>query len=95
MHWNSYEYRIATHYLPSLINADDSGMDEADTEALSAFCEKACADARAAGFTVGHWDCDSEESEDWGRCDVSGLFAMRQTVRLMIYRPDSQGAAHA
>lgn len=92
MFWNHYEFKIAGHYLPSLINADDSGMDDSETEALSAFCESAYSQAHAHGFTVGHWDCDPDESEDWGPCTISGLLAMRQTVRLMVYRPDSQGA---
>jgi hypothetical protein len=38
------------------------------------------------GWNIGHWSDVDGSGEDWGRCEVSGLFAMRCTVRLHIYR---------
>lgn len=82
----SYSYRIAERYLSALINGDYSGMSDAECDAFEAWQTAAHDNARSAGFTVGHW-CDVEDSgEDWGRCDVSGLFAMRCTVRLMVHK---------
>ena len=85
MEWDHYEFRIAEHYLSALINADTSGMDDAEERQFNEWVESAQSGI-CEGFTVGHW-CDVDGSgEDWGRCDVTGLFAMRCTVRLMIYR---------
>lgn len=86
LQWDSYDYRIAEHYLSALINGDMSGMDDAEIEEFDTWHDAALQNARAAGFTIGHWSDVDGSGEDWGRCDVTGLFAMRCTVRLMVYR---------
>ncbi len=86
MQWDHYEYRIGAHYLSALINGDYSGMSDAESAEFDEWLADAKSNAREAGFTIGHW-CDVEDSgEDWGRCYVSGLFDMRVTVRLMVYK---------
>ncbi len=86
MQWDHYDYRIGEHYLSALINGDESGMSDAESAKFDAWIETAQSNATESGFTVGHW-CDVENSgEDWGRCEVSGLFDMRVTVRLMVYK---------
>jgi hypothetical protein len=86
MQWDHYEYRIGEHYLSALINGDESGMSDTESEEFNAWRIEAEINAEQSGFTVGHW-CDVEDSrEDWGRCYVSGLFAMRCTVQLMVYK---------
>jgi hypothetical protein len=84
--WDYFEYRISGHYLPALINADESGLEDSEQLEFHAWEREARQNATASGFMVGHWDCDSEESDDWGMCAVCGLHAMRQTVRLMVYK---------
>lgn len=86
MKWDHYEFKIAGHYLSALINGDFSGMEESEVSDFEAWEQWARENARDAGFCIGHWTCDSEESGDFGRCAVSGLFADRQTVRLMVYK---------
>jgi len=86
MNWDHYDYKIADHYLSALINGDTSGLDDSESAALLAWEQSEQASARRAGFTVGHWDCDVEYSDDFGPCDVSGLYADRCAVRLMVYR---------
>lgn len=85
--WNQYEFKIADHFLSALINDDRSGMDDDEDEQLDDFVDAAYNTAVAAGWRVGHWSCVSEDGdEDYGECDVTGLFARRASVQLMVYR---------
>lgn len=86
MEWDSFDYKIAGHYLPALINGDESGLSDEESEDLRHFEESAQSAARDAGFTVWHWSYEGDYSEDFGRCEVSGLFANRQAVKLMVCR---------
>lgn len=84
--WDHYEFKIAEHYLSALINADTSEMTDEEENEFNAWEGSARESARAAGWTIGHWADVDGSGEDWGRCEVSGLMAMRCTVRLMVYR---------
>ena len=86
MEWGSYDYRTAEHYLSALINGDESGMSDPESTEFNEWRTGAESNVRDAGFTVGHWANMADSGEDWGRCEVSGLFAMRCTVRLMVYK---------
>ena len=88
MNWDHYEYRIAEYYLSALINGDQSGMTDTESAEFNAWESQARDNAIAAGFTVGHWRNVEDSGEDLGVCEVSGLFEMRCTIRLMVYRPD-------
>ena len=85
-HWDYYEYRIAGQYLSLMINDDMSGMETDEIRLYGDFDQQARQGATEAGFTVGHWATVGADGDDWGVCDVSGLFAMRCTVRLMVYK---------
>lgn len=84
--WDYFEYRIAEHYLSAMVNCDLSGMDGTECEQYNAFDRQARETAIAGGFTVGHWSPVDDSGDDFGPCDISGHFAMRCTVRLMVYR---------
>lgn len=84
--WDHFEYRVAEHFLPAMINDDFSGMTEYEISDYRKFEKQAFKTAREDGFTVGHWADVAGSGDDWGLCDVTGLFAMRCTVRLMVYR---------
>jgi hypothetical protein len=84
--WDHYEFKISGHYLPALINGDYSGLEDEEIRELHDWMHGARVCAMDSGFTVGHWSHDECGDDDWGRCEVSGLFAMRETVRLMVYK---------
>lgn len=84
--WDHFEYKIAKYYLPALINDDVSGMDEPEIDALTTFELSAYLTAVDDGFTVGHWDADSDDDTNFARCDVSNLYADVTTVRLMVWK---------
>lgn len=65
MKFEQYQYRISSHYLPALINGDESGMSDEESEMLNAFY------ASLPGY--GHWDCEDDSS--FAECEVSGLYA--------------------
>lgn len=90
--WDHYSYKVAAHFLSAMINGDYSGMTSEECRQYRQFEQEAFANARAAGWTVGHWATVDDSGDDWGRCDVTGLQAMREEVRLMVYK---QGAEQA
>lgn len=65
MQFDTYTYIIGAHFLPALINGDESGFTDDESDALSGFI------ASLPG--AGHWSCDDADSFDFARCDVTGL----------------------
>lgn len=84
--WDSYDYKVAEHYVPAFINGDDSGLDDQDVQNLLEFEKNAWQAANAAGFTIGHWSAEGDDEGDYGKCDVSGLFADRAELKLMVFK---------
>ena len=78
--WDWYDYTIAGHYLPALINGDESGLEERESRMLQTFIDSLPEQAKA-----GHWSYDNDENgEDLTICDVCGLYAGCYNVRLMF-----------
>ena len=78
--WDWYEYTIAGHYLPALINGDDSGLEVRECKMLQTFINNLPEQAKA-----GHWAYDNDDNgEDFTTCDVCGLYAGCYNVRLMF-----------
>jgi hypothetical protein len=90
MIWDHYEYTIASHFLSALINDDPSGLEGDEDRQLTEFERAAHANAKESGFTVGHWDYDSDELDNgnFTYCDVTGLRADCVTLRLMVYKAE-------
>jgi hypothetical protein len=87
MIWDSYEYKVGTHYLSALINGDASGLSDAESAALDAFEHEAHRVATDAGFTVGHWAIDSNDDDtNFARCEVSGMASDVRELKLMVYK---------
>lgn len=84
--WDSYDYKVSTYYLSALINGDDSGLEDGDSDDLIRFEVDAHNAARRDGFIVGHWSCESDDEGDYGTCDVSGLYANIVELKLMVHK---------
>jgi hypothetical protein len=65
MDFDTYTYTIGAHFLPALIDGDESGLSLEDCNALAGF------DANLPG--AGHWSVDDADSFDFARCDVTGM----------------------
>ena len=65
MKFETYTYTIGAHFLPALINGDESGLSLGEGNALASF------DANLPG--AGHWSCDDADGFDFARCDVTGM----------------------
>ena len=77
--WDYYEYRIAGHYLSAMINDDYSGLSDQEERELQDFIE-------SLPVTGGHWAIVEGGENEFGLCDVSGMRANTETVRLMFKR---------
>lgn len=76
MQWDHIDYHVGAHYLPALINADLSGLEDQEIADLGVFVAQAQYADVPAGFVFGHWSSDpDDEGEDFRRCDVSGMHA--------------------
>lgn len=64
MQFDSYTYTIGAHFLPALINGDETGLDDAESAQLAAFID--------ALPGHGYWSCDDADGFDFGPCDVAG-----------------------
>lgn len=70
-----FDFNIASHFLPALINGDDSGLDNHESDLLDHF-----ADAWQ-GLKNATWNCNTNYPEI-NRCDITGLLADTYPVRL-------------
>lgn len=65
MQFDSYTYTIGAHFLPAIINGDESGLDDSESAQLAAFID--------ALPGHGHWSCDDADGFDFARCDITDL----------------------
>lgn len=79
MKFEKYDYQIAEHYLPALINADVTGLEPGEDLDLDTFV----AWVQSEHGAEGHWACPSDDSPDFRMCEVSGLMSNCQTVSYM------------
>ncbi len=83
MEWDYYKYRIANHYLPVLINGDETGMSDEELAVLSSFIDSAMVNI-PEGWNFGHWaDC---EDAGFCICEVTNLLADCKCVKMMIFK---------
>lgn len=74
--WDAYEYKIGSHYLPTLINGDSTGLSDEEERDFDKWLD---------GLDMpkgGHWDYDEDERDEFGKDAVSGL---RGDVTLVRY----------
>lgn len=77
MKFDSYTYTISAHFLSAIINGDETGLDDDESDSLSDFLSNLPA-------SNGHWDCDDADSFDFARCDVMGLMSAVVVCQYMV-----------
>lgn len=65
MQFDTYTYTIGSHFLPALINGDETGLEDSESEQLEGFLRTV-----PAG---GHWSYEDCDAFDFARCDVTNL----------------------
>ena len=81
--YDYFSFTIGKHYLPALINADETGLTDTESEDLASFLSQDC----FAGL-VGHWDCDTEDGTDIRRCEISGELSDCTVCRFVFFLGD-------
>ena len=69
-----YEYQIGQHFACALEYGDYGDMWDSEIQQFNVWleCEQ--------GDKIGHWSIE-EISENWGKCEVTGLLSDRMVVR--------------
>lgn len=80
------EYIISDYFLTSLVYGDYSALGADDSRQFEEWQKQTIEDAESDGFTVHQWDTLESTGDDWGRCEVTGLYASTVTARLMVSR---------
>lgn len=73
------EHRIASHYLPAIINDDWTGLEDFEAKELAAWL---IANVPAGAMLTD----DGEQSESFTRCEISGPFASTVTLQVWIQK---------
>lgn len=63
MQFDTYIYTIGAHFLPAIINGDESGLETYEQNLLASF---------DANLPSGHWSFDSADDGHFARCDITG-----------------------
>ena len=67
MQFDTYTYTIGVHFLPALINCDETGLSDGEQAQLAGFA------ANLPG--AGHWSCGDSDGFDFARCDITDLMS--------------------
>lgn len=81
-----FEYTIASHYLPAIINDDFSGMLDHETYRLNKWLDMVIADANKLGEFL-HFDY-AGSGEQVARCEITGLLANVLDLLVIFKRKD-------
>jgi hypothetical protein len=76
-HFEQYEFRVSTSFLPALFNGDTSGLSAEDEAALDRFLK------RVMKLGHGHWAV-IEEGVGFGKDEITGLGSDRDLVAWMV-----------
>jgi len=84
MEYETYNYLIPSWALCSLINGDDSGLDEDDIQALDIFEKQAIENG------IGHWSYDTDEEPGFYRSnDIHNLGDNCLHVQYIVFNRES------
>ena len=65
-------YTIGAHFAALVANGDATGLTD-EEEALFADLERDARDSAPDGYTFSHWAVDTDDRDEFARCDATGL----------------------
>lgn len=86
MTFEQYTFTVSKHFLPAIINGDDTGLDDSDSVQLEVFMGVTLASCAMHGMKIinHHWADDSDDDTNFARCEITNLMADCTTLRLMV-----------
>ena len=84
MQFETYTYTIGAHFLPALINGDETGLTLEEQNLLSGF------DANLPG--AGHWSCGDADEFNFARCDITDLMSACVVCQYLVPVARATGA---
>lgn len=84
MQFQSEAFKVAEHFVCSIINGDDTGLEDGEVHLLEDFIEDVTRDRE-----LGHFSIEPQESE-FALCEICGLQAMCVTL-IYYYRELAPG----
>lgn len=85
---NTIEYTVCSHFLPAIINGDESGLEQEDCDALAAWLESEDLD-----LNYGHFSTESDEETSFKMCDITGLRGNTVTLTWVIMKEKPESPA--
>ena len=86
MMFEMYSFTVAKHFIPAIINGDDTGLDDNDSVQLEVFMGVTLASCAMQGMTSTnhHWSDDGDDNTNCARCEITNLMADCATLHLMV-----------
>lgn len=81
--WDYFEYTVGEHFIPSMFNNDETGLTDCESRQLTDWEMSAL---EGVPFPH-HWAIADNSSNEFGRCDITGLMGATVTLRLMFKCP--------
>jgi hypothetical protein len=86
MNFDYFEYTIASHLAPAIINADETGLDRYESRCLNNFLESVTADVEGLGVPVqGHFAVEDSET-NFAHCEAIGCHADCVVIKYVFRR---------
>lgn len=74
--WHQITYRVGAHFLPAIINGDESGLTDVESAQLGEWLAQQ-QDGRNAS---GHWATVEDSRDEFALCEVTGLWSECESV---------------
>jgi hypothetical protein len=78
-------HTVGAQFAPLIANADSSGLDNADVRAFAGF-DQDVRDAAPRGYTLSHYDVDTNSHDEFARCAVIGMRGACYQVNIVYFK---------
>lgn len=83
MRHETVDYDVLSHFIPAIINGDETGLTDYESIELGEFISEAETFAKKRpGYRSHHWSV--ADSSGFGRCEITACYGDRETLQLVI-----------